>query len=77
MNALLKNILNKKTAIIMILAISWLSLLWINFYGDLSIAMHFIAIPLLLVITGGFSAYTIEQMSYNIENKTIKTTAFK
>ncbi len=51
----------KKSLLIITLVLSWLSLLWINFFGELSMAMHLIAIPFLLLMTTGFAAWHIEQ----------------
>lgn len=60
----MNTLLNKRLITVLALVLSWMALLWINFYGDLSIAMHFIAIPLLLLVTGGFAAYYLEQSAY-------------
>lgn len=43
------------------LVLSWAALLWINFFGQLSMAMHLLAIPFLLLVTTGFAAWHIEQ----------------
>ena len=71
MNALINSMMNKliqkKLMAVLALSLSWSALLWINFYGDLSIAMHYIAIPFLLIVTGGYAAYYLEQAGYEAD----------
>ena len=52
-------------ATVLLMLLSWTLLLWINFFGQLSLAMHMIAIPTLLLITGGLAAWRIEQADDN------------
>ena len=51
---------NKHMIAISLLAVSWTLLLWINFYAELSVAMHLIAIPVLMAITLGYAGYWLE-----------------
>ena len=50
----------KKIVALAAFILSWALLLWINFSAELSIAMHIIAIPCLLLITGGYAVYQLE-----------------
>jgi len=49
-----------KFTIIAAFILSWTLLLWINFAAELSLAMHYIAMPTLFIITGGWAAYQLE-----------------
>lgn len=53
----------KQLTIAVAMILSWVALLWINFYADLSVAMHFVAIPFLLLMITGYGAYHLEQSS--------------
>jgi hypothetical protein len=57
----MNNLMQKKLMTVLALVMSWSALLWINFSAELTMAMHFIAIPFLLVVTGGYAAYYLEQ----------------
>ena len=63
----MSNLMQKKLMTVLALIFSWAALLWINFYGDLSIAMHCIAIPFLLIVTGGYAAYYLEAAGYEAD----------
>ncbi len=60
----MSNLMQKKILTILALIFSWGALLWINFSADLTMAMHFIAIPFLLIVTGGYAAYYLETAGY-------------
>ena len=57
----------KKLITGVILILSWSLLLWINFYAELSIAMHIVAIPVLFLLTSGLAAFALERGELVIE----------
>lgn len=54
------NTLNLKWLAVAAWLISWLLLFWINFAAELSLMMHFFAIPLLLLSTALGAAHFYE-----------------
>lgn len=57
--------LNSKAFIIAAFILCWSLLLWINFFATMSIAMHYIAMPTLFLLTGGYAAYQLEERCYD------------
>lgn len=51
----------QKGVTVLVLALSWALLLWINFSADMSVALHLVAIPVLFLLTGALAAISLER----------------
>ena len=54
------NTLSKKWPAIALLLVSWLVIFWINFAAELSLMMHVLAVPVLLLSTAAGALHMLE-----------------
>lgn len=59
------NSFNNKWLVIAMWLISWLLIFWINFSAELSLLMHFVATPVLLVCTAVSAGLYLEPTDSN------------
>ena len=59
------NSVNNKWLVIVTWLISWLLIFWINFSAELSLIIHFVAMPLLLICTAVSAGLYLEPTDGN------------